>query len=222
MLSAPMVSIMAPPWIPAIIAAALGAALGWWPLHAWCRRSLTQTTGGPGMRVAAAVATGATFAVIAWRLADAPVLIAALLFASFASVLGIVDVLERRLPNTVILWMTGAVAVALILASGMSGQWMRLLWALIGGVAMFAVYLLLALISPKSMGMGDVKLAAPIGLLLGWFGLSEWMLGLLAGFLCGGVVAAVMLALRRTTVSGSLPFGPSMLAGALAAILLVG
>ena len=71
------------------------------------------------------------------------------------------------------------------------------------------------------MGMGDVKLALLIGLLLGWFGLTAWLIGLLAAFVVGGVVAIVALALRSVTLRGSIPFGPSMLAGALIALLLV-
>ena len=99
---------------------------------------------------------------------------------------------------------------------------MRLLWALAGGAAMFAVYFVLALISPSSMGMGDVKLALVIGLLAGWFGLSPWLVALLAAFVIGGLVSLVALALKRVTLRGSVPFGPSMLAGALVAVMLEG
>ena len=48
------------------------------------------------------------------------------------------------------------------------------------------------------------------------------MIGLLAAFIVGGVIALVALALRRVTLRGSIPFGPSMLAGALIALLVVG
>ncbi len=75
------------------------------------------------------------------------------------------------------------------------GDWMLLVWAVVGAAAMFAVYFILALISPSSMGMGDVKLALVIGLLLGWFGLSAWLIGLLAAFIVGGVIAIVALVL---------------------------
>ena len=117
---------------------------------------------------------------------------------------------------------SAAVAVLLVPATWVSGEWMTLLWAVVGSAAMFAVYFILALISPSSMGMGDVKLALVIGLLLGWFGLTAWLIGLLAAFVVGGVIALVALALRKVTLRGSIPFGPSMLAGALVAVLLVG
>lgn len=202
-----------------------GASAGWWPLFRWIRGNLRSSTAGSGIRIASAVTTAATFGLIAWRFADAsgwPLLPVLLVLAAAATVLAIVDLVELRLPNAVIVPTLVAVALLLVLASWLTGEWQRLLWALAGGVGMFAVYLVLALISPKSMGMGDVKLAAPIGLLLGWWGLGAWFIGLLAAFIIGGVAALVALALRRVTLRGSIPFGPSMLAGALIAVLLAG
>src|SRR4029450_13613592 len=93
-----------------------------------------------------------------------------------------------------------------------TGDWISLLWAVAGAMAMFAVYFLLALIAPSSMGMGGVKLPLVIGLLLGWFGLNAWLIGLLAAFVVGGVIALIALALRRVTMRGSIPFGPSCVA----------
>ncbi|MFC4137900.1 MULTISPECIES: A24 family peptidase [unclassified Microbacterium] len=202
-------------------AAAAGVAIGWWPLFLWATDSVKTATLGTPTRVVTASLTAASFALLTW-LTDPAILPAVLTFAAVGTVLAVVDVAERRLPNTLIVWLLGLLIPALALASTLTGDWLRLAWAAAGGAAMFAFYLLMSLISPKSMGMGDVKLAAPIGLLLGWFGLSTWLLGLLAGFICGGVIAVVMLALRRTTLRGALPFGPSMLAGALVALLLAG
>lgn len=207
----------------AAIAAVVGFVLGWWPLAAWARRSMNgdrmpQRT----VRSAAAVMTAAVFGALAVRFGLSWVLPALLAFAAAATVLAIVDLAEKRLPNAVIFPTLGAVALLLVPATWVLGTWWPLLWAIVGSAAMFAVYFLLALISPASMGMGDVKLALIIGLLLGWFGLSAWLVGLLAAFVVGGVIALIALAMRRVTLRGSIPFGPSMLAGALIAVLLVG
>jgi leader peptidase (prepilin peptidase)/N-methyltransferase len=209
--------------ITAVIAFIVGAALGWWPLAAWTQRS----TKGERMplrtvRIAGAAITAVTFAALALRFGLTWILPALLAFAAASTVLTLVDLAEKRLPNAVIFPSLAAVAVLLVPATWATGDWMALAWALVGAVAMFAVYFVLALISPSSMGMGDVKLALVIGLLLGWFGLNAWLIGLLAAFIVGGVIALVALALRRVTLRGSIPFGPSMLAGALIALLLVG
>ncbi|AWB94529.1 prepilin peptidase [Agromyces badenianii] len=204
-----------------VVAMGLGFALGWWPLANWAARSM-QGEWMPRQRVITAVATAATFALLAFRFGATWTLPPLLAFAVAATVLSTVDLAEQRLPNAVVFPALAAVGLLLVPASWAANAWMSLVWALAGAGAMFAVYLLLALISPSSMGFGDVKLALVIGLLLGWFGLSAWLGGLLAAFMIGGVTAIVALALRRVTLRGSIPFGPSMLAGAVLAVLVVG
>lgn len=214
--------------ITAAVAALAGAVLGRWPLADWAERSMQDDREQgermlrAAVRFAAAAITALTFAALALRFGMSWTLLPLLAFAAAATVLTIVDLAEHRLPNAVVFPTLVVVAALLVLASAMTGAWIPLLWALGGAAAMFTVYFLLALISPSSMGMGDVKLALVIGLLLGWFGLNAWLIGLLAAFVFGGVAAVVALALHRVTLRGSIPFGPSMLAGALAAVLLVG
>ena len=81
-------------------------------------------------------------------------------------------------------------------------------------MALFAAFLVLALVAPSGMGMGDVKLAALLGLYLGWLGWPAVALGAAAGFVVQAVVALALLATRRIGLRGELPFGPAMLAGA--------
>ena len=66
--------------------------------------------------------------------------------------------------------------------------------------------------------MGDVKLAALLGLYLGWLGWDVVLLGAAAGFVVQAVLALVLLAARRIRLEGELPFGPAMLLGAALAI----
>lgn len=209
--------------ITAVVAAVVGAALGWWPLTAWTLRS----SNGERMplrtvRIAGAVLTAVTFGALALRFGLSWILPALLVFAAASTVLILVDLAEKRLPNAVVFPALGAVALLLVPATWAGGTWWPLLSALAGSAAMFAVYFLLALISPSSMGMGDVKLALVVGLLVGWFGMNAWLVGLVGAFVVGGVIALIALALRRVTLRGSIPFGPSMLAGAFIAVLLVG
>jgi leader peptidase (prepilin peptidase)/N-methyltransferase len=67
--------------------------------------------------------------------------------------------------------------------------------------------------------MGDVKLSAPLGLYLGYLSMGHLLLGIALGFIVGAVTSVLLvtggLAGRKSTV----PFGPSMFAGCLVAVL---
>jgi leader peptidase (prepilin peptidase)/N-methyltransferase len=67
--------------------------------------------------------------------------------------------------------------------------------------------------------MGDAKLAALLGLYLGWLGTAVLLLGIAAGFVVQAVLALLLLATRRIGLRGELPFGPAMLLGAFLAIV---
>ena len=206
---------------PALIAGVVGLALGA-PLTALAQRLLrTRLPLGWPVRIAAGASTAALFVLLVLGFGLSPELPAYLLLAAASVVLSIVDLVEKRLPNTLVLGTAVTLAALLVVAAAVGDDWRAALGALLGAVALFALYLVLALISPSGIGMGDVKLAAVVGLALGYLGWSTLLVGLVAGFLVGSAVSLVALALRRVTLRGSLPFGPSMLAGAYIAILLV-
>ena len=73
-------------------------------------------------------------------------------------------------------------------------------------------------VRPGDLGVGDVKLAASLGLLLGWIGWRDVLLGAFAGFLLGGVFSLVLLAAGLVTRRSHIPFGPFMLGGALVVV----
>ena len=52
----------------------------------------------------------------------------------------------------------------------------------------FAIFFVLHLVSPRSMGFGDVKLSFTLGLSLGVLGWGDMVLGLFLGFLYGAVI----------------------------------
>jgi len=205
---------------PALTGGVVGLALGV-PLTALAQRLLrTRVTLGWRVRIAAGASTAALFVLLVLGFGLSPELPAYIVLAAASVVLSIVDLAEKRLPNTLVLGTAVTVAVLLVIAAAAGNDWGDALGALLGGAALFGVYLVLALISPSGIGMGDVKLAAVIGLALGHLGWGTWLVGLVAGFLVGSAVSLVALVLGRVTLRGSLPFGPSMLAGAYIAILL--
>lgn len=88
---------------------------------------------------------------------------------------------------------------------------------MLGAVILFVSYLILGLISPGGIGMGDVKLAAPVGLYLGYLGWSHLLYGGLLGFVLNGVVTVLVLSSKGWNRATEVPHGPSML-GALMAV----
>jgi leader peptidase (prepilin peptidase)/N-methyltransferase len=107
----------------------------------------------------------------------------------------------------------------LLLAAAVAGQWGSLIRALLGGIALAGFYLVLLIISPSGMGLGDVKAAAAIGTLLAWAGWSQLLTGAFAGFLLAALYGITLLIARRATRKQQIPFGPFLLAGAFLVIL---
>ena len=147
------------------------------------------------------------------------VLAAACWLAACAVPLAWTDLAVQRLPDP----LTGAAyagtAVLLLAAAAVGGHWSALVRALLGGLALAGFYLLLMVISPSGMSLGDVKLAASLGTLLAWFSWRLLLAGGFAGFLLGGVFAAALLVSRRAGRKHPIPFGPFMIAGAVLAVV---
>jgi leader peptidase (prepilin peptidase)/N-methyltransferase len=72
------------------------------------------------------------------------------------------------------------------------------------------------------LGLGDVKLLALLGLVLGWAGWGVLLAGIFLGLVVGSVVSLVLIAARRATWRTAVPFGPPLLAGAVLALALQG
>jgi leader peptidase (prepilin peptidase) / N-methyltransferase len=125
--------------------------------------------------------------------------------------IALIDLEHRIIPNK--LTGLGAVlALAIGLALDPSGEPGRLIAAAAAG----GFFLLAALAYPGGMGMGDVKLAAVMGLFLGAAVAPALLIALVAGVAVGAVVIARKGARdgRKTAV----PFGPFLALGALVAV----
>ncbi|MFF3400554.1 prepilin peptidase [Streptomyces sp. NPDC002659] len=143
-----------------------------------------------------------------------------LLLTPFAVLLALVDRAVHRLPDQLTLPLAAAAAALLGLAAlfpGDGGSWST---ALLGGLVLGAAYFVLFLIHPNGMGFGDVKLALSLGVVLGWYGWAILFAGAFAGFLLGSMYGLGLMALRRASRKTAIPFGPFMIVGALAGVLL--
>lgn len=214
------------PWL-LVLAGVVGLAAGRYARH--LVTAFEAGTGAAAVGVAASrpprralleLLTALVFGALTWRFGLSPELPALLFVATVGIALAVIDLRHRRLPNAVVLpslGITAALVVAGAVARADGGSVVR---AALGGVILFALYLLLALINPAGMGMGDVKLSALIGLVLAFQGWSTLVVGAFLGFAVGAVVSIGVLVTRRGGLRSTIPFGPSMLVGALLASLI--
>jgi leader peptidase (prepilin peptidase)/N-methyltransferase len=158
--------------------------------------------------------TALTFALTAVRFGPSWELPAFLFLAGAAVLLTVIDLQHKLLPNRIVLPSIGIGAGLLAVAALGTGEWTALLRGVIAAAVLYVVFVVLVLISPRSIGMGDAKLAALLGLYLGWLGWELVLLGIAAGFVVQAVLAVLLLATRRVGLKGELPFGPAMLLGA--------
>jgi leader peptidase (prepilin peptidase)/N-methyltransferase len=150
---------------------------------------------------------GLCVAVVATRSSLAGVVLGILLVLAVVPVAAI-DLEHHLIPNAI----TGPVAVAAIVAGcalNLGGEPERL----IAGAAAGGFLLLAALAYPSGMGMGDVKLAAVLGLILGREVAVAMLVALIAGVVVGVVVIARAAPAERRRAG--IPFGPFLALGAL-------
>jgi leader peptidase (prepilin peptidase)/N-methyltransferase len=139
-------------------------------------------------------------------------------FGLAASVLTVIDLEQHRLPNRIVYPTYAAGLVLLAVAAAVDSAWPAYLRGLAAMAVLYAVFLLLALVSPNALGFGDVKLASLLGLYLGYLGADRLALGLAAGMLLGAVAAVALLAAGRAGWRTHLAYGPALLAGSVLAV----
>ncbi len=144
-------------------------------------------------------------------------LLAALWIAVFEAllVMTIIDIRLGIIPDEINIFL-GALGILLLLIPvplDAAAVLIKLISAL--GAGMFFA-LLIAVTRGKGMGMGDLKLAIPLGLLFGW---PEIVLVLMAAFVIGAVVGVIAIARGTNSMKGTLPFGPFLALGAATAFL---
>jgi leader peptidase (prepilin peptidase)/N-methyltransferase len=133
-------------------------------------------------------------------------------FLTVLLAVSLTDAHERMIPNAVIY--PGLLAFGLAIGAGaLLGRDVDVAGAVAGFLVFGGVLFVVALIVPKGMGMGDVKLAALIGLVVGSRGVGSVMVALAAGILAGGIGAVVALLAGRSRTS-AIPFGPFLSGGA--------
>ncbi|MDV6273769.1 A24 family peptidase [Rhodococcus erythropolis] len=121
-----------------------------------------------------------------------------------------VDLAVRRLPNSFTL---PGYAVVMVYAAVSGTVWA----AAVGSALLAGIHLLVHVMSPGSMGLGDVKLSLPLGALTGLMGADAWLWSLISASVLTAALG-IVLELRRLERRNSGPVahnspvahGPSM------------
>lgn len=167
--------------------------------------------------------TGALTAVTWWVMVRGHPLIVPIVYVVAVWVmvpLAFVDLDVHRLPNKIQLPAYPILAALLAACSYATGDWGAFVRALIAGAVLWVFFLILALVLlGGGIGFGDVKLAGLLGMLLGWLTWAHVIIATMATFLIGGVIAALLLVTRRKGRKDEFAYGPSMLLGAIVAIV---
>lgn len=163
--------------------------------------------------------TAVLFGLAAWRIKPSTDLIAYLPLLWVLVALSFIDLEHKLLPNRIVIpsFVAGVVLLGVSAALGPGvGAWVR---ALLGAAIAFTGFFVLALISPRGMGMGDVKLAAVLGLALAYQGWGRLLVGFFMSFLAGAVGGIALIAARRAGLKSEVPFGPYLALGTIVSVL---
>ncbi len=147
--------------------------------------------------------------VIEWD--DAALIAIDLVFVTMLAAVTLTDLERRVIPNKILL--VGAIlCVAIALPTDPGGLAERAIAAAGAG----GLFFLVALAYPRGMGLGDVKLAATMGLFLGRAVAPAILVALLAGSLVGlALIARHGQSARKTAI----PFGPFLAFGGVVGVL---
>ncbi len=168
-----------------------------------------------GRTVIAAVTVLGAVAVVL-RHGDSPLTAVGLVGAVVVlGVLADIDFRTFRLPNNIV----GPFAITtfgwLFVAALVAGEWQRLVAAVLIGVLWAGVLLVGSMVG--HVGMGDVKLAFPIGMIVGWLGLNAFLVSLVVAVVSSGLVGLVVaVAVKKRSEWPEIPYGPFLALGAVA------
>ena len=163
--------------------------------------------------------TAVLFGAVAARVGFEPELPAFLVLTAFLIALSAIDLDTFLLPKKLVWPAFFAGVVLLGGASAIEGSTQDALEAAAGSALAFGLLFLIHFISPKGMGFGDVRLAAVLGLHLGYLELPMVGVGLFLSFLVASVVGIGLMVAKKRGRKDRVPFGPFLAVGTGLAIL---
>ena len=167
------------------------------------------------------VSTGFLFAFTYWHYGLSIDFAVIAFYGCLFIVLGVID-LEHELILDKIVYPAAVVALIISVFRPPPGiidvslPWLGIVNSVIGGAIGFTLLLIPALIYPKGMGWGDVKMAGLMGLIIG---LRLILVALFMGVILGGLVAGALLLLKIKKRKEAIPFGPFLSLATIATLL---
>ncbi|MDQ1288028.1 MAG: leader peptidase (prepilin peptidase) / N-methyltransferase [Actinomycetota bacterium] len=185
-------------------------------LGRWRLRGRARCCGAPLPRrdLFVEVATAVAFGAVAFWNGPTRLLPALLYLAAVSIALAVIDIDTLRLPFAIV---APSYPVALVLLGGaaaIGADRAAAVRMLAGAAIWWGLYRLLHAIYPNGMGYGDVRLSGVLGLFTGYVGWPHVAVGLLAGFVVGGIAGLAFIAIGRRKLGSSIPYGPYLLTGA--------
>jgi len=139
-------------------------------------------------------------------------------FSCASIALAVIDFKQFRLPSRIIFTTFSVVFIAFAATAFLEGAWDVFMRAILGSLLSIAFFGVIHRLFPRGMGLGDVKLAGLLGLLLGWFGWGALIVGSIWEFLLGSAFGLLLISLQRAKSKSVIAFGPWMLAGTILGI----
>jgi len=136
---------------------------------------------------------------------------------SIVIIITFIDIDVQLIPNELLI--IGLIPVLIyVILPGLSNIWVHLLGAVcLSGLFLLIGYIGKILYKEDSMGMGDVKYAFVIGLLLGW---NSWFLAFGISFLTAAIIILIFSITKKLKSRQKIPFGPFMSIGLFTALIL--
>jgi prepilin signal peptidase PulO-like enzyme (type II secretory pathway) len=171
------------------------------------------------VEITCGVLLGTAGVVVGWSAALVPVTVLVVGLVAVSTT----DLAVMRIPTRFVRLTFAGLAVAIVGVAVAEGPTDRPAGAVVGAIVFGGLLLVLHLISPRSLGFGDVRLGALLGAAVGW---SAWraehpvlapVQGVMSALLVAGLVGAagglLLLVVRRRDLP--FPFGPALAAGGL-------
>jgi len=140
---------------------------------------------------------------------EALALIPALYLLAVTWPLAVIDLREHRLPNRLVLPAYPIALLAQLVASMVSMDWARHIFAVLCALSVLVVGI--AANYFDLLGMGDVKLAGALALVLGYFNLYLPIVAIGMAFVLAFGVIIVLMFKGKVKIGASIPLGPYLL-----------